>query len=173
MRISTTMAGCELRSWREGDQADLVRHANSRKVWRNLTTLFPHPYSRNDADQWISNASESGRSVHLAIAMNDAVVGGIGAVAGDGIAQGTADFGYWLGESDWGRGIATAAASAFAKHLVSECGFIRLQAPVFEWNPASMRVLEKVGFVREGVLRRSVTKDGQVIDSIMYAYIDA
>lgn len=45
----------------------------------------------------------------------------------------------------------------------------RLQAPEFAWNPASVRVLEKVGFVREGVLRRSVTKDGALIDSVMYA----
>jgi len=44
---------------------------------------------------------------------------------------------------------------------------------VFEWNPASMHVLEKVGFQREGVLRKSVTKDGQLIDSVMYAYVIA
>ena len=47
----------------------------------------------------------------------------------------------------------------------------RLQAPVFAWNPASMRVLEKVGFHREAVLRKSVFKDGQLIDSVLYALI--
>jgi RimJ/RimL family protein N-acetyltransferase len=40
---------------------------------------------------------------------------------------------------------------------------------VFEWNPASMRILEKCGFVREGVLRASAIKDGQIIDRVMYA----
>ncbi|SEA20235.1 GNAT family N-acetyltransferase [Variovorax sp. YR216] len=45
------------------------------------------------------------------------------------------------------------------------------EASVFEWNPASMRVLEKVGFTREGVLRRSVFKDGRRIDSVMYAML--
>jgi RimJ/RimL family protein N-acetyltransferase len=39
------------------------------------------------------------------------------------------------------------------------------------WNPASARVLEKVGYEREGVLRRSVYKDGQVIDSLLYARV--
>ena len=96
-------------------------------------------------------------------------VGGVGAIAGSGISVATADFGYWLGEALWGRGLATAAASAFKEHLVQSKRFARLQAPVFAWNPASMRVLEKVGFVREGVLHNSVTKDGALIDSVMYA----
>ena len=47
----------------------------------------------------------------------------------------------------------------------------RLEAPVFEWNAASMRVLEKCGFTKEGVLRRSVFKDGEIIDSVMYARV--
>ena len=48
-------------------------------------------------------------------------------------------------------------------------GLVRLYAGVFEWNPASMRVLEKAGYVREGVLRRSAIKDGKVIDQVLYA----
>jgi RimJ/RimL family protein N-acetyltransferase len=54
---------------------------------------------------------------------------------------------------------------------MSRFGGLRLEAHVFEWNPASMRVLEKCGFVREGVLRRSIFKDGQVIDQILYARV--
>ena len=46
---------------------------------------------------------------------------------------------------------------------------VRLEAPVFEWNPASMRVLEKCGFQREGIRRKGIFKDGQVIDAVMYA----
>ena len=42
---------------------------------------------------------------------------------------------------------------------------------VYEWNPASMRVLEKCGYVREGVMRKGVFKDGQLIDSVMYARV--
>ena len=48
---------------------------------------------------------------------------------------------------------------------------IRLEAPVFAWNAPSMRVLEKCGFVREGVLRSSAIKDGHIIDRVMYALI--
>ena len=81
----------------------------------------------------------------------------------------TADVGYWLGESWWGRGIATAALAALTRHVFAATGVERLQATVFEWNPASMRVLEKNGYVREGWLRRSIVKDGHLIDRAMYA----
>lgn len=60
------------------------------------------------------------------------------------------------------------ATSDFAMHNFD---LVRLEAPVFEWNPASMRVLEKCGFVREGVRRRSVFKDGKIIDAVVYAKV--
>jgi [ribosomal protein S5]-alanine N-acetyltransferase len=168
--IRTEHPGCMLRPWRGGDEEALVHHANNRKVWRNLTHVFPHPYTLADANDWLSAANSNPHSVHLAIEYCGQAVGGVGAIAGSGIAVTTAEFGYWLGESLWGRGLATATALAFRDHLIESGRFARLQALVFAWNPASMRVLEKIGFVREGVLRNSVTKDGTLIDAVMYAY---
>jgi len=169
MLIETERPGCVLRPWHERDQPGLVAIANNVKIWRNLTDLFPHPYTEADADAWIALARETDRSVHLAIEVEDRVAGGIGALAGSGVSIATADFGYWLGEPYWGRGLATAAARALAGVLMAQRRFARLQAPVFAGNAASMRVLEKAGFVREGVLRQSVTKDGALMDSVMYA----
>jgi ribosomal-protein-alanine N-acetyltransferase len=74
-----------------------------------------------------------------------------------------------LSEPYWGRGIVTAAVGATVRFIFANFDIVRLAAPVFEWNPASMRVLEKCGFVREGVLRKSVEKDGQIIDAVLYA----
>jgi RimJ/RimL family protein N-acetyltransferase len=54
---------------------------------------------------------------------------------------------------------------------LSRLGLRRLEARVYAWNPASMRVLEKSGFVREALLRCSVFKDGEVIDSVLYARV--
>lgn len=173
MVIQTANPECVLRPWRDRDQEDLVRQTNNRKVWRNLTRTFLHPYTLADANHWLSIANTDPRSVYLAIELHGQVIGGVGAIAGTGISVATADFGYWLGESFWGRGLATAAASAFKEHLVQSKRFARLQAPVLAWNPPSMRVLEKVGFVREGVRRHSVSKDGELIDSVMYAYTAA
>lgn len=168
--IKTEHASCSLRPWRIEDKADLVRNANSRKVWRNLTHVFPHPYTDEDAETWIAYANNCSPSTHLAIAINGRAVGGIGIIAGDGVSRRTGYFGYWLGEEHWGQGIATAAARAMVKFAVEHFAFVRLEAPVFAWNPASMRVLEKVGFVREGTLTKSIFKDSEVIDSVMYAY---
>lgn len=173
LSLPTAEPRCVLRPWRDGDQDALVRHADNRRVWRNLTHLFPHPYTRQDAEFWLSMASEPSRSTHLAITFDGEAVGGIGAIAGEGVGARTAEFGYWIGEAFWGRGLATAAAAAFKTHLMEQGEFVRLQAGVFAWNPASMRVLEKVGFQREGVLRRAVSKDGDIVDCVMYAYVSA
>jgi [ribosomal protein S5]-alanine N-acetyltransferase len=173
MVLATALPSCLLRPWVLADKEDLIHNANNRNVWRNLTDSFPHPYTEAHGDQWLSCNRNPGRDLHLAIEFAGSAVGGIGAIAGDGIACRTCQFGYWLGQGHWGKGIATAAASAFVQHIKDRTLFARLEAPVFQWNAASMRVLEKVGFLREGVLRKSVTKDGELIDSVMYAYIAA
>ena len=173
MLLPTSLASCKLRPWALADKESLVRNANNCNVWRNLTESFPHPYTEADADEWFSIAQRPGRDLHLAIELAGSAVGGIGAIAGSGVAFQTCQFGYWLGQDHWGKGIATAAAVAFVRYVEEHRLFARLEAPVFQWNPASMRVLEKVGFVREGVLRKSATKDGQLIDTVMYAYLAA
>jgi RimJ/RimL family protein N-acetyltransferase len=171
MRLPTALQECVLRPWVRSDKPSLVANANNHAVWRNLADAFPHPYTDADADQWFDIANSPGRSINFAIEVDGVAVGGIGARAGEGIFVRTAQFGYWLGEPYWGRGIVTAAGRAMLEHLLQDARFARLEAPVFEWNPASMRVLAKLGFVRETVKRNSVTKDGQLIDSVLYTYL--
>jgi RimJ/RimL family protein N-acetyltransferase len=154
-----------------GDEEQLVAQANDRSIWRNLLSGFPSPYTPEDAKFWISHASSAAPSMHLCIQVEGSVAGGIGVIVGEGTDEKTGQFGYWLGREYWGRGIATVAAEAMLAFASSRLKVVRYQAPVFEWNPRSMRVLEKVGFRREGVLHKSVFKDGQLIDSVMYAYI--
>ena len=171
MNLATSNPECVLRHWQSEDKPSLVRHANNRNVWRNLTHSFPHPYTPEEAESWVALANEPSASLHLAVVFKGEAIGGIGAIAGEGISQRTAQFGYWLGEEHWHKGLATAAARAMVEHLRAAKAFARLEAPVFAWNPRSMRVLEKVGFVREGLLKRSVFKDGQLIDSVLYALV--
>ena len=63
------------------------------------------------------------------------------------------------------------AAKAVAPYAMHRFGLIRLEAPVFEWNPASMRVLEKAGYRLEACLAKQVTKDGETIDEMIYAIV--
>jgi len=108
---------------------------------------------------------------HWAIDLSGQAVGGVGIERGEGVHAKSARFGYWLGRSYWGRGIMTAAVHCTVEYVFAHFDVMRLEASVFEWNPASMRLLEKCGFVQEGVLRRSVFKDGQLIDSVLYARV--
>jgi ribosomal-protein-alanine N-acetyltransferase len=160
---------CVVRPWRLADKPALLRHANNRNVWRNLADRFPHPYTDADADGWLTKISQAPGALRWAIEVEGEAVGGIGAEPGEGIFAKTANFGYWLGEEFWGRGIMTAAVRGTANYALEALDLARLESPVFEWNPASMRVLEKCGFQREGVKRKGIFKDGEIIDAVVYA----
>jgi [ribosomal protein S5]-alanine N-acetyltransferase len=76
--------------------------------------------------------------------------------------------GYWLGVPFQGRGIVTDAVRAVVPVAFEQYDICRLQAGIFADNPASMRVLEKCGFVREAVHRNAITKHDRVMDEILY-----
>jgi RimJ/RimL family protein N-acetyltransferase len=162
---------CLLRGWEDADRDSLLAQANNRNVWRNLKDRFPHPYTERDAEAWLALARAQPDRLNWAIVVDEAAVGGIGLEPLADVHRGTAHIGYWLGESFWGRGIMTAAVRAVTGHAFSPLGFRRIETPVFGWNPASMRVLEKCGYAREGVMARSVLKDGELIDSVLYAKV--
>jgi ribosomal-protein-alanine N-acetyltransferase len=169
--LDLAVEGAQLRPWRRGDETDLARQANSRKVWMNLRDTFPHPYTSADAEQWIGFALAERPQTHFAITMCDAVAGGIGFALQSDVHRRSAEVGFWLGEEYWGRGIATAALEAVTTFALGSFDLCRLYAFVYEWNAASMRVLEKAGYGREACLRRAVVKDGRTIDQYVYALV--
>ncbi len=160
---------CTLRPWRGSDAAALVRHADDREVWRNLRDRFPHPYTPADAEVWLAWVLEQQPSTHWAIEADGEAAGGIGFTIGEDVHARVAEIGYWLGRRCWGRGIATEALRAVTAHAFAAHDLLRIEAHCFAWNAASMRVLEKAGYVREACLRRSVVKDGAVTDMVIYA----
>jgi RimJ/RimL family protein N-acetyltransferase len=160
-----------LRPFQRGDELSLVRHANNRDVWINLRDLFPHPYTLADARRWINDQIRQRETNQWAIEVDGHAVGGIGIQPRQDVNRISVEIGFWLGEEYWGRGIMTEAVGAITRYAFSTRGFTRVFAEVFEWNDASMRVLEKNGFVREGVLRSNAIKAGQVIDQVVYAAV--
>jgi len=160
-----------LREWRRGDEPSLVRHANNRNVWINVRDTFPHPYAPADARSWIRLASTHGLNHVFAIDVEGFAVGAIGVRPGEDINRFSAEIGYWLGEEYWNRGIVTEAVHAVTRYAFTSLEMMRLQAEVFEWNTASMRVLEKAGFTREGVLRKSAFKDRKWVDQVVYSMV--
>ena len=76
-----------------------------------------------------------------------------------------------MGQPFWERGIATAALMAISDYAFAEFDLVRLYGYVYEGNPASCRVMEKAGCVREGRLRRSIFKRGRIMDQFLYARV--
>lgn len=166
MSAPPTLPG-RVRPWTAGDEASLVAHANSRAVWRSLRDRFPSPYTPADADRWLRAVTAEAAPLDWAIEVDGAAAGGIGLVPGIDVERVGAEIGYWLGESVWGRGLATAAVRAVTGHALFVLGFERVFAHVFHSNEASVRVLTKAGFETEGRLRRSAIKNGVVLDQIV------
>lgn len=151
------------------DVPSLVSHANSRKVSRQLRDRFPYPYEPHHGLAFIEWARQQTPVSVWAIAVDGVAVGGIGLQLCHDIERVSAEIGYWLGEAYWGRGITTAALEAVTARSFEPFGLSRIFALPFATNAASIRVLEKAGFVREGHLRQAVVKDGVIGDVYMYA----
>jgi RimJ/RimL family protein N-acetyltransferase len=138
-------------------------------VARQLRDRFPHPYEAAHALGFLQWAGQQPVETVWAIAVHDTPVGGIGMQLGQDIERVSAEIGYWLGQDYWGRGLATAALRSVTDYAFAQFGLTRIFAVPFASNAASIRVLEKAGYVLEGHLRRSAIKDGVICDQRLYA----
>jgi RimJ/RimL family protein N-acetyltransferase len=161
----------KVRSWRKDDLQALLRHANNAKIAANLRDQFPHPYTRYDAVDFLDFARSQQPECAFAIEHGEEAVGGVGFLVGRDIARISAEMGYWLSEDFWGRGIATRAVAAMSEWAFDNYKLTRVFAMTFAHNAASIRVLEKSGFAREGVMRRSAIKNGTILDQILFAKV--
>jgi RimJ/RimL family protein N-acetyltransferase len=157
-----------LRGWRWEDKPSLIAHADNPNVSRSLRDRFPCPYTEADADRWLELAVPAPAN-NLAIEVNGAAAGGIGIEPGSDIYRRSAEIGFWLGETYWGRGIMSEALRAASDYAFEHFDLCRLFAGAFESNPASARVLEKAGFTLEGRLRQAVTKGNRTLDLLLFA----
>lgn len=157
-----------LRKWQKGDEASLTENANNPKIWTNVRDYFPSPYTLTDAYEWINFVQNE--KCHFAIEVGGKAVGGIGVIFQQDVARSNVEIGYWLGEAYWGKGIASAAVAQMVEYVFSTYPEIhRIFAGVFQYNTASMRVLEKAGFEQEAVLKEAVIKNNQLWDEHIFA----
>jgi ribosomal-protein-alanine N-acetyltransferase len=120
---------------------------------------------------WIEVGSKKTGTLNFAIVVNGQAVGGIRLIFKDDVYLRTAEVGYWLGEEFWGRGIMTEAVKALTEYAFSHFKILRIYAPVFEWNHASMKVLEKAGYMLEARLKKNVTKEGKTVDELIFSVV--
>jgi ribosomal-protein-alanine N-acetyltransferase len=167
-----TGARVVLRPWRSADAPSLARHANNINVARQLRDRFPHPYTVADARQFVQAVAGAQPPTNFAMVVDGEAVGGIGFFPGADVERFSAEIGYWLGESFWGRGITTEAVQLLSAYAFDVCNMLRLFALPFADNQQSLRVLEKAGYTREAILRASSVKHGQIRDQALYALIN-
>lgn len=155
-----------LRPFTAADAAAVQRLAGAHEVALN-TLLIPHPYPDGAAEAWIAKHAQS---AELTFAIDDGqLVGAIGLRVEPEHAR--AEIGYWIGVPFWGRGYATEAAAAVVRFGFEEHPLNRIFAQVFRRNPASARVLEKIGLRHEGTLRQHLKKWGELVDVEYYAIL--
>jgi [ribosomal protein S5]-alanine N-acetyltransferase len=134
-------------TYRPIDARDASRIAVLAGDWdiARMTSRIPHPYSLVDADQWI--ASIGGDEFVRAVEYGGELIGAVGYIERDST---QAEIGYWIGKPWWGQGYATEAAGALMEHCFNGAGFKRLTCGHYIDNPASERVIRKLGFRRVG-----------------------
>jgi len=163
------LQSCVIRPWTESDAASLQRHGNNRKVSMHLRDRFPHPYEMEHAQAFLGWLIKQPIPTVWAIDVGGEAIGAIGIELHTDVERVSAEIGYWMGETFWGRGIATEALSAVTAEVFKQFELTRLYAVPFADHVASVRVLEKAGYSREGYLRQSAIKDGKVRDQLLFA----
>jgi ribosomal-protein-alanine N-acetyltransferase len=163
-----------LRNWSASDTHDLAIIANYEQVAALLRNNFPTPFSIAHATDFIDrNRKQSDGNIQKAIICNDKLVGAISVELKDDIFKYNAELGYWVTPDFWGKGIATKAIELMIELTFAQLKINRLYAEVFSNNAASIRILEKCNFVKEGILKNAIFKNGQFLDCYIFAlYIE-
>ncbi len=163
-----------LRELRPGDADAVAAGAGDRRVAQYLIQV-PSPYPIALARRWVLHRIEwweLGRGITLAVTLPngpDRLLGTISLRCY--VRDRRAELGYWLAASAWGRGFATEAARAAVGFGFRELGLARIYAQVLAGNRASLRVLDKLGMVNEGVKRQHVNKARRLHDVVLYGLL--
>jgi len=156
------------------DDAPVVQQLAGAWEVADPTLYIPHPYPEGAAEEWIGTHARdaaAGDAFTWALERRDdaALLGAIS--LGVGAYHHRGELGYWLGVPFWNRGYTTEAARAVLAFGFGPLGLRRVQAGIFPRNTASMRVMEKAGMRREGLLRDYYRKGDGFEGAMMYAVV--
>jgi len=159
----------KLRSWETSDIDRLVVIADNYEIAKNLTNKFPHPYTRESGEGFIAFARSHDPRAIMAIEVEGELAGGVGLHLQEDIFEKNAELGYWLAEEYWGKGIMTAAVREIVDYGFQAFDINRIFARPFGSNVGSQKVLEKAGFILEATLSKTIYKNGEYEDEVIYA----
>lgn len=155
-----------LRPVERRDGARIIEALGDYDIARNLATA-PHPYTAKSFEEFLARQPAPGNPARPYVAVARDVIGMVGLSKALSDENGTvATIGYWIAKPHWGRGFATEAAGALVDHAFSAWGFTALKSGHFKDNPASGRVLAKLGFRYAGENTRHSLARGEEVAHI-------
>ena len=157
-----------LTKWNDDDIEALISLANNKNIADTLRDRFPYPYTIEDAKWWVDFQKNLDPKQNFAIRVNDKLAGGIGCDPQHDVNRKNIEIGYWLGEQFWKKGIASEAVKKMTAYIFMNFDVLRIFAPVFEINKASMKVLEKAGYHLEAIHKKAVIKNEVIMDEYLY-----
>ncbi len=155
----------------------LAKKANSYQIAFNIAEWgsFPHPYGTPDALAFIelsTKANMEGRELHLGIRLveTNELIGVVG-LKNVSAKNKKAEVGYWIGQDFWKKGYGTEAVTMIVEYAFNKLNLHKLEALTFTFNEASVKILEKLGFVREGLFRDHVFHKEDFADDLFYGLL--
>ncbi|MFN2457530.1 MAG: GNAT family N-acetyltransferase [Chitinophagaceae bacterium] len=158
-----------LRAWTMNDLESLVNFANNFHIAKNMMDRFPHPYTVEQGKSFIELTTKESPPNILAIVIGNQAAGGIGIHPQTDIYRKNAELGYWLAEPFWGKGIITKAIIEMVEYGFKNFEIDRIFARPFGTNVASQKALEKAGFLLEARFEKTIIKNGEYLDELIYA----
>jgi [ribosomal protein S5]-alanine N-acetyltransferase len=157
------------------EDAPVIARLAGRREIADTTISIPHPYSEEQAREWIAKAAKAfteGEEAAFGVVLKSdrKLIGGAGLRDIDA-AHSQAEMGCWIAVESWGRGYATEVSRAMLRFGFEELGLNRIYAHHMVRNPASGRVLARAGMKREGLLRQCVRKWGVFEDVVLLAML--
>ena len=163
----------KIREWKIEDKTELAKNLSNMNILNNLRDGLPYPYTEDDAEDFIRAmlSADKEKTFAFAITLDGKAIGSIGVFRQENIHFRTAEMGYYIGEEYWDNGYTTKAVKQACSFMFENTDIIRIFAAPFAHNTASCRVLEKAGFICEGVLKSNAYKNGNIVDMKLYALV--
>lgn len=159
----------ELRKWCFEDKESLIEMCNL--IDRSfLSDRLPNPYTNKSAEWWLNMVKENDgkRGIFREIVVDGKIVGTISVEQKEDVCRKDSEIGYYLLQEVYSKGIMTEAVRQLCEIAFEKLDIIRITGQVYAPNIASRKVLEKNGFLLEGVMKKAVLKNENIYDLCIY-----
>jgi ribosomal-protein-alanine N-acetyltransferase len=156
------------------DDAPRVKELAGEWEIAETTATIPHTYENGVAEEWIETHAETfekdqGVTFAIVLKKNGILIGAIDILVR--MIHEWAELAYWIGKPYWNQGYCTEAAKEVLRYGFDQLGVNRIYARHMTKNPASGRVLQKIGMTREGILRQALKRFGKFEDAVLYSIL--